>query len=64
MIRSVEEHEAALSRIDEIFFAPVGTPEGVELEELVFQVEVYEAERFPIALPDDVDSLDGGECSR
>lgn len=58
MIRSVEEHEAALSRVDEIFFAPVGTPEGIELEALVNQVEVYEAERYPIAVPGAVDMME------
>ncbi len=58
MIRSGEEHKAALSRIDEIFDAPVGTPEGDELDLLVKQVEAYEAERYPIPPPDPVDAIE------
>jgi len=58
MIRSAEEHEAAMSRIDEIFDAPVGTPEGDELDLLVKQVEAYEAERYPIPPPDPVDAIE------
>lgn len=58
MIRSAEEHKSALSRIDEIFDAPVGTPEGDELDLLVRQVEVYEAERFPIPPPDPGDAIE------
>ncbi len=58
MIRSAEEHEAALSRIDEIFDAAVGTPEGDELGLLVKQVEAYEAKRYPIPPPDPVDAIE------
>ena len=58
MIRSAEEHEAALSRIDEIFDAPLGTPEGDELDLLVRQVEAYETERYPIPPPDPVDAIE------
>ena len=58
MIRSVKEHEAALSRIDEIFDAPVGTPEGDELDMLVKQVAAYEGERYPIPPPDPVDAIE------
>lgn len=58
MIRSVKEHEAALSRIDEIFDAAVGTAEGDELDLLVEQVEAYEAERYPIPQPDPVDAVE------
>lgn len=58
MIRSAEEHKAALSRIDEIFDAAVGTSEGDELDLLVEQVETYEAERYPIPRPDPVDAIE------
>ena len=58
MIRSKEEHEAALSRIDVIFNALVGTPEGDDLDLLVKQVEVYEAERYPIPPPDPIDAIE------
>ena len=58
MIRSAEEYDSAMSRIDEIFGAPVGTPEGDELDLLVNQVGVYEAERYPIPPPDPVDAIE------
>ena len=58
MIRSAEEYDSAMSRIDEIFDAPVGTPEGDELDLLVNQHEVYEAERYPIPPPVSVDAIE------
>ena len=58
MIRSAEEHEAALSRIDEIFDAPFGSSEGDELDLLLKQVEAYEAEQYPIPPPNPVDVVE------
>ena len=55
MIRWAEEYDSAMSCIDENFDAPVGTPEGDELDLLVNQVEVYEAERYPIPPPNPVE---------
>ena len=57
MIRSTEEHEAAMRRIDELFHSPVGTPEGDELVRLTSLVEAYEKERYPIPPPDPSDAL-------
>jgi antitoxin component HigA of HigAB toxin-antitoxin module len=45
------EYNAAMSRIDEIFDADPGTPEGAELDRLVMLVEAYEDENFPIPEP-------------
>ena len=52
LIRTEEEYQAAMNRIDEIFHSPAGTPEGDVLDRLVGLVESYEAERFPIAEAD------------
>jgi HTH-type transcriptional regulator/antitoxin HigA len=41
-----------LGRIDEIFQARPGTPEGHELELLVLQVEEYEDRVYPIDPPE------------
>ncbi|MDE0141626.1 MAG: hypothetical protein OXI80_08470 [Caldilineaceae bacterium] len=57
-IRTEEEHEAALARIDEIFHAEVGTPEGEELDELVDLVESYEDKHYPIGLPDPISAIE------
>ena len=46
------EYREALGRIDEIFQARPGTPEGHELELLVLQVEEYEDRVYPIDPPE------------
>lgn len=52
IIKTAYEHEAALTRIEKIFGARAGTPQGDELELLVHLVERYEEDHFPIDLPD------------
>ena len=47
-ITAESENEAALQRIDEIFHALPGTPEGAELEQLARQVEEYKDRVYPI----------------
>lgn len=58
MIRTYEDHQAAMNRIDEIFDAPAGSTEGDELDLLVHLVEVYEADRYPIPLPDPIAAIE------
>ena len=58
LIRTDADHEAAMARIDEIFDAPAGSPEGEELDRLVGLVETYERERYPIPPPDPVDAVE------
>jgi len=53
-IENDAEHEAALARIEDIFDAKPGTPEGEDCELLVDLVEEYEAEHHAIDLPDEV----------
>ncbi|MXY93603.1 MAG: transcriptional regulator [Caldilineaceae bacterium SB0670_bin_27] len=57
-IRSGEEYEAALARIDEIFHAEVGTPEGEELDELADLVESYQDKHYFIGLPDPISAIE------
>jgi HTH-type transcriptional regulator/antitoxin HigA len=57
VIKSAEEHQLALARVDEIFMAKPGTPEGDELELLLLLIETYEEEKFPIDLPDPIDAI-------
>jgi HTH-type transcriptional regulator/antitoxin HigA len=52
IIKTEVEHEAALARIEEIFDAKPGTPQGDEVELLAMLVEHYEKAAFPIDLPD------------
>ena len=58
MIRTDEDYQAAMDRIDEIFDAPAGSSKGDELDLLVHLVEVYEAERYPIPPPDPIAAIE------
>ena len=51
-IRTDEDLDAALAKIEEIFDAQPDTPEGDELEVLLDLVEHYEDKRYPIGAPD------------
>lgn len=51
------EHERALERIEELFTAKPGTPDGDELELLLLLVETYEAKEYPIDLPDPIEAI-------
>ena len=57
-IRTEEEYEAALARIDEIFDAEVGSAEDEELDELADLVESYEDKHYPIGMPDPVSAIE------
>jgi HTH-type transcriptional regulator/antitoxin HigA len=52
IIKTEAEHTAVLARIEAIFDAQPGTPEGDELELLAMLVDQYEKVAFPINLPD------------
>lgn len=57
LIKTEADYEAALARIEEVFAAHPGTPEGDELELLTLLVERYEEQEFPVALPDPVTAI-------
>lgn len=57
VIKTEAEHAEALARIEEIYDAKPGTPEGDEFELLVTLVEMYEEKAFPIGLPDPVEAI-------
>ncbi len=57
LIKTEADHAAALGRIETIFGARPGTPEGDELELLVHLVEAYEAAQYPIEPPDPIAAL-------
>ncbi|MFM7858092.1 MAG: type II toxin-antitoxin system HigA family antitoxin, partial [Flammeovirgaceae bacterium] len=56
-IKTKKDYQQALDRLDEIFDARKGTPEGDELEILGMLMEQYENEKFPIDLPDPVEAI-------
>ena len=57
IIKTETDYEAALARIEEIFAARTGTEAGDELELLTTLVELYEAEQFPVDLPDPLTAI-------
>ena len=54
LIQTEAENEAALARLDEIFDAKLGTPDGDEAELLIALIEAYERVAYPIDLPDPI----------
>jgi len=51
VIKTEEDYQKALSRIDGLMEAEPNTPEGDELELLVTLVEQYEEKEYPIKKP-------------
>lgn len=47
-IRSEEDLAAAFARMENLWGAEIGTPEGDELEVLAVLIEKYEDEHYPI----------------
>ena len=58
VIKTDEEHAAALEYLDRLMDAEPGTPEGDELELWALLIEEYEKKRWPIAYPDPVDAIE------
>jgi len=51
------EYQEALERLELIFDAKKGTPEGNELEILSILIDKYENENFPIGMPDPIEAI-------
>ncbi|MCH7403472.1 type II toxin-antitoxin system HigA family antitoxin [Belliella kenyensis] len=56
-IKTEEDYQASLSRIEALWGVKKDTPEGDELDLLVTLVESYELKHYPIAPPDPVDAI-------
>ena len=57
VIKTDEDYETALARVEQIFSARPGTPKGDELELLLLLIENYEDQAFPMELPDPVAAI-------
>lgn len=57
IIKNERDYDAALSRIDQLMDADLGTPDGDELELLVTLVELYEKVVHPIDPPDPIEAI-------
>ena len=56
-IKTENDYNTALLRIEEIWRAKKDSPEGDELDLLVTLVESYEMKYYPIAPPDPIDAI-------
>lgn len=56
-IKTEEDYDLALNRLEEIFDAKLGTPESDELEILGLMVDNYENEHHKIEAPDPIDAI-------
>lgn len=56
-IRRRLDYEKALGRIEELWEARKGSPEGDELEILTTLIQAYEDKHYPIDLPDPIEAI-------
>ena len=56
-IKTEQDYEAALERLEVIFDAPPGTEKSDELEILGMLIEKYEKQHYPIEFPDPIEAI-------
>lgn len=56
-IKTKQDYQEALARLEVIFDADINTLKGDELEVLGILIEKYEDEHFPIGLPDPIEAI-------
>jgi HTH-type transcriptional regulator / antitoxin HigA len=56
-VKTEEDYQQALKRLEELFTAKPDTREGDELEILGILIENYEEEHFPVDSPDPIEAL-------
>ena len=56
-IKTEEDYNMSIKRIEELWGAKRDTPEGDELDLLCTLVESYEMKHYPIAPPDPIDAI-------
>jgi HTH-type transcriptional regulator/antitoxin HigA len=57
LIKTENDYNQALERLELIFDAKRGTQEGDELELMGILIDQYENEKFPIDLPDPIEAI-------
>jgi HTH-type transcriptional regulator/antitoxin HigA len=57
LIKTEEDYNIVMERIEKIMDAEPGTPDGDELELLSLLVEKYEEDNFPLPEPDPIDVI-------
>ena len=56
-IKTKKDYQAAMNRLETIFNAQPGTPEGDELEVLGILIDKYEQEHYPVGYPDPIEAI-------
>jgi HTH-type transcriptional regulator/antitoxin HigA len=57
VIKTEEDYNQALKRLEVIFDAPIDSTEGDEAELLSILIEKYEDEHYPIESPDPIEAI-------
>lgn len=57
VIKTEEDYQKALKRMEKLFDAPINSPEGDEAEILAILIEKYEEEYYPIHEPDPIEAI-------
>ena len=57
VIKTEEDYNKALKRLEVIFDSPADSPEGDEAEILGLLIEKYEDEHYPIEAPDPIEAI-------
>jgi HTH-type transcriptional regulator / antitoxin HigA len=56
-IKNETDYRNALKRLEVIFDAPIGTPEGDEADLLGLMIDDYEKKHYPILPPDPIEAI-------
>jgi HTH-type transcriptional regulator/antitoxin HigA len=56
-LKTKKDYQQAMKRLEYIFDAKPGSPEGDELEILGILIEKYEAKHYPIDFPDPIEAI-------
>lgn len=56
-IKTEQDYNQALERLEVIFHSEIDTPDGDEAEVLSILIEKYEDEHYPIGMPDPIEAI-------
>ena len=57
LIRIESDYQSALTRLEDIFDAPIGTSESDEADILGLLIDDYEKQNYPIEAPDPIEAI-------
>jgi len=57
LIKTEEDYQSGLKRLEEIFDAKIGTPESDEADLLGMVIDEYEKKNYPIDAPDPIEAI-------